>query len=258
MNIYPIQFVGAGPGDPELITVKGARALERADLVIYAGSLVPEAVLYWTPRDAEKVSSAGLHLEEIVSLMAARQEKGHRVVRLHSGDPSLYGAIAEQMHALDEYNIPYEQIPGVSAAFAAAASLRMEYTLPEVCQTLILTRAEGRTPVPETEHLRSLAQHQSSMAIYLSAGLADKVQAVLEESYGPDSQVAVVHKASHPDEQIISTTAKELAYRIQERGIKGQALIIAGPSLNSARNLHPASRLYDREFTHGYRQGEGQ
>uniref|UniRef100_UPI0025BF1D1B cobalt-precorrin-4/precorrin-4 C(11)-methyltransferase n=1 Tax=Desulfonatronospira sp. TaxID=1962951 RepID=UPI0025BF1D1B len=143
MTTYPIKFVGAGPGDPELITVKGSRALEQADLIIYAGSLVPEAVLHWAGHDARKISSANMHLEDIVDAMTKAHFNGLQVVRLHSGDPSLYGAIFEQINALEKARVPFEIIPGVTAAFAAAASLQIEYTLPEICQTLILTRAQG-------------------------------------------------------------------------------------------------------------------
>src|SRR6056297_3620668 len=165
MKTYPIQFVGAGPGDPDLITVKGRDALENADLLVYAGSLVPDAALRWAGQ-ARKENSAGMHLAEIIGIMAAAQQAGQKVARLHSGDPSLYGAISEQMAELDREQIPYEIIPGVTSAFAAAAALKIEYTLPEISQTLILTRMAGRTPVPEQEQLAVLAAHQASMAIY--------------------------------------------------------------------------------------------
>jgi precorrin-4/cobalt-precorrin-4 C11-methyltransferase len=172
-------FVGAGPGDPELITVKGQKALEQADLIIYAGSLVPEAVMKWSGETTEKINSASMHLTEIIDLIAGYVDRGKRVVRLHTGDPALYGAITEQMVALEKKSIPFSVIPGVTAAFAASAAMCMEYTLPEITQTLILTRMEGRTPVPEAEALEKLASHQASMAVYLSITLVDKVEAVL-------------------------------------------------------------------------------
>lgn len=254
MLTYPIQFVGAGPGDPELITVKGCRALESADLVVYAGSLVPEAALKWAVK-ARKENSAGMHLEEIVQTMVRAHQAGEKVVRLHTGDPSLYGAIAEQMALLDRMRIPYEVVPGVTAAFAAAAALKMEYTLPEVCQTLILTRMEGRTPVPEAERLELLAAHQASMAIYLSAGLAADVQPILMKHYGKNAPVAVVYRASHPDEKIIRTSANSLCSTMAENNISRHALIIVGKAVSCGIGEVSASKLYDRKFTHGYRNG---
>lgn len=255
MNKYPIQFVGAGPGDPELITVKGQKALQATDVVVYAGSLVPDAAVRWA-EGARKENSAGMHLEEIVGVMVEAYMAGEKVVRLHSGDPSLYGAIAEQMAELDRQAVPYGVIPGVTAAFAAAAALKLEYTRPEICQTLILTRMEGRTPVPEREHLASLAAHQASMAIYLSAGLVEKLQPVLVEHYGKDAAVAVVYRASQPDEQVIRTTAQQLAAVMAQKEISGQAVIIAGKAVAQPDEAFVASRLYDRGFSHGYRRGK--
>ena len=171
---HPVLFVGAGPGDPELITVKGQRALAEADLVVYTGSLVPEALLALDAADGPHgISSAALHLDEVIALLAAAHGEGLRVVRLHTGDPSLYGAIGEQMAELRRRAIPYAVVPGVTAAFAAAAALGIEFTLPEISQTLILTRMAGRTPVPEAERLEALAAHRASMAIYLSVDQAD-------------------------------------------------------------------------------------
>ena len=178
---YPVIFVGAGPGDPELITVKGQQALKSADLIVYAGSLVPEAVMKWAPKETHRVNSAGMHLDEIVDQMAEAYQSHQRVVRLHTGDPSLYGAIFEQMAELDKRTVAYRVVPGVTAAFAAAAAMGIEYTLPEVSQTLILTRMAGRTPVPEAEALSALAAHQASLVIYLSISLVDKVQAILSD-----------------------------------------------------------------------------
>jgi len=180
----PVLFVGAGPGDPELITVKGQKALMKADVVIYAGSLVPEELLQWTQPETTALSSASMNLEQIISAVVDARSAGKRVVRLHTGDPSLYGAIFEQMAELQKQGVPYKVIPGVTAAFAAAAALGIEYTLPEISQTLILTRMAGRTPVPEKENLASLASHQASMAIYLSISMIDEVAGILAGAYG--------------------------------------------------------------------------
>jgi len=258
---FPVLFVGAGPGDPELITVKGQRALAAAERIVYAGSLVPEAVLKWAPEGSRKVSSAGLHLDEIVAEMAAGYRSGERVVRLHTGDPSLYGAIFEQMAALEGQQIPCQVIPGVTAAFAAAASLGLEYTLPEVTQSLILTRMAGRTPVPEKEHLESLAAHGASMAIYLSVGLLADVQQVLQRTYGPEAACAVVFRASQPDQKVVRTTIADLKAAVEQAGITRQAVILVGPALDirlgrGAAGPGAVSKLYDPAFSHGYRRGK--
>ena len=251
----PVLFVGAGPGDPELITVKGQKALMAADMVVYAGSLVPEVVLKWMQPDSEAVNSASLNLEQIVAKISAAHGQGKRVVRLHTGDPSLYGAIFEQMVELQKRGIAYEVIPGVTAAFAAAASLGLEYTLPEVSQSLILTRMAGRTPVPERENLAALAGHQTSMAIYLSMSMVDEVAQVLADAYGENSSCAVVYRASQPDEKIIVTPLKELAERVRTEKITRQAVIIVGKILEvDAAHLTYKSKLYDKNFRHGYRK----
>jgi precorrin-4/cobalt-precorrin-4 C11-methyltransferase len=250
----PILFCGAGPGDPELITVKGQRALAEADLILFAGSLVPKALLQWAKPGAATLSSAGLHLDEIVTTMAEAWARGQRVVRLHTGDPSLYGAICEQMMHLEKKKIPYRVIPGVTAAFAAAASLGLEYTLPEISQTLILTRMAGRTPVPEKEALEKLAAHQASMAIYLSMGQIEAVSTILAEAYGKEAPAVIVYKASHPEEKIVVTTCAELAATAQREKITRTALIITGKVLSvGPRGLTTVSKLYDRHFAHGYR-----
>lgn len=254
---HPIIFAGAGPGDPELITVKAMKALERADLILYAGSLVPKAVLCWKGKATLTVSSAGMDLEQIIDAMAQAVESGRRVVRLHTGDPSLYGAIFEQIRELEKRGLPYRVIPGVTAAFAASASMGMEYTLPEVTQTLILTRMAGRTPVPETEDLDRLAAHQSSMAIYLSLGLVEKVQETLSKHYGKDSLCAIAYKVSHPEEHIMYTKIGTLALTCKEKGINRHALIIVGKAVEASQSNHELikSKLYDTGFSHGYRQG---
>jgi precorrin-4/cobalt-precorrin-4 C11-methyltransferase len=252
---HPVLFVGAGPGDPELITVKGRLALETADLVVYAGSLVPEELLSWTRPGTPAISSASLPLEEIVSTMVQAQRAGKRVVRLHTGDPSLYGAIFEQIAELDKLGIPFRIIPGVSAAFAAAAALGIEYTLPEIAQTLILTRAAGRTPVPESETLARLAAHRASMAIYLSMGQIEAVAATLAANYGEAAACAVVYKASQPGQIVIRTRLNELVAKVRAAGIKRQALVIVGRVLEvGPQDLKAKSKLYDKDFEHGFRK----
>lgn len=247
-------FVGAGPGDPELITVKGKRALEKADVIIYAGSLVPEAVLQWAREDAAWFNSASMHLEEIMDRIASAHRQGKRVVRLHTGDPSLYGAIFEQMAEMKQRNIAYQIVPGVTAAFAAAAALGIEYTLPELTQTLILTRMAGRTPVPEAENLESLARHTASMAIYLSVAMIDAVIETLQSAYGPDAIGAVVYRASQPEEKVMVAPLSDLAAQVREAQVKNQALIIVGPPVGLRHeNIQHASKLYDKSFSHGYR-----
>lgn len=253
---HPIIICGAGPGDPELITVKGQKALQNADLVLYAGSLVPKAVLTWAPPEAERISSADMDLDQIIDAMADAYHAGRQVVRLHTGDPSLYGAIMEQMDELRARNIPYCLIPGVTAAFAAAAAMGIEYTIPEVTQTLILTRMEGRTPVPEAERLAALAQHRSSMVIYLSMALIREVARILADAYGPEAPCAVAYRVSHPDERIIRTTLAGLVDTVRAAGIDRHAVIMVGPAMDDSRALGGLrSKLYDRKFSHGYRAG---
>ncbi|MBI4797748.1 MAG: precorrin-4 C(11)-methyltransferase [Desulfarculus sp.] len=259
-ELHPVLFVGAGPGDPELITVAGRRALEQADLVVYAGSLVSTAMLGWCRPSARAVDSAGLALTEIIEQLTAGQRQGLKVVRLHTGDPSLYGALREQLDALEGLGVPWRIIPGVTAAFAAAAGLGLEYTLPEVCQSLIITRAPGRTPVPAGEDLAALAAHGASLAIYLSAGQGPGVSQALCSALGPAAPVAVVYRASWPDEQVLWTTAQDLPQDLERAGLKRQALILAGPAVaaRAAGRSGPASRLYDAGFSHGYRAGRDQ
>jgi precorrin-4 C11-methyltransferase len=253
--LKPVIFAGAGPGDPELITVKGQRALADADLVIYTGSLVPEAVLKWSKPETKVLNSASMHLEEIIDEIEKVYKKGKQVVRLHTGDPSLYGAIFEQMAKLDKKSIPCKVIPGVTAAFAAAAAMGIEYTLPEVSQTLILTRMAGRTPVPETEALELLAGHKTSMAIYLSISMVDKVARVLEKAYGKDATCAVVYCVSQPEEKIIFTSPGELPEIVRKEKITRQALIIVGKVLDIGKHKEKyKSKLYDKNFSHGFRK----
>jgi len=255
---HPVIFVGAGPGDPELITVKGQKALAQADLVLYAGSLVNPAVLKWARPTAELIDTAGLNLEEILGRIMAGQRQGQRVVRVHSGDPALYGAIQEQLEVLEREAIPCGVIPGVSAAFAAAAALAQELTLPEVTQTVIFTRAAGRTPVPEKEALPDLAQHGATLVIYLSIKLIDTVVAELTPAYGPETPVVVAYRVSWPDQQMIRGTLATIADLVKASGIERQALILVGPALGAREGgLKARSKLYDQSFTHGFRAGGG-
>jgi precorrin-4/cobalt-precorrin-4 C11-methyltransferase len=244
-----IFFVGAGSGDPEFITLKGYRLLQEADLIVYAGSLVNEKILDYTRPGSRLVNSAPLDLEEIMQVMMEAHAQGDQVVRLHTGDPSLYGAIGEQMAILEQEQIPFQVIPGVSSFLAAAASLKKEYTIPDGTQTLIITRLEGRTPVPTAEKLGSLAAHGASMAIFLSIGMIDRVVTELLLEYAPDTPVAVVEKASWPEERIIQGALQDLPALIREAGIKKTALILVGKFLIDSGQ----SKLYDKEFTHEYR-----
>lgn len=251
---HPIIFCGAGPGHPDLITVKGMKALEKADIVLYAGSLVPEALLVWAPDKCRNVSSAGMDLAQIVSTMAAAYHEGLKVVRLHTGDPSLYGAIREQMEELRDRDIPYQVIPGVTAAFAAAASLGIEYTVPDQTQTLILTRMAGRTPVPESENLETLARHGASMVIYLSMALIQKVAEILTKTYGAAAKCAVAYRVSHPEEKIITTRIDQLVHEAQSNDIDRLAVIMVGPAMDDPASADILrSKLYDKGFSHGYR-----
>lgn len=247
-------FVGAGPGDPELITVKGSRALEKADRVIYAGSLVNPALLEICRSGTPIHDSAHLTLEEVVALMYEGTMQGETIVRLHTGDPSMYGAIKEQFDHLDKENIPYTVIPGVSSVFAAAAAIRREFTLPEISQTLILTRLAGRTPVPESEALAKLAKHQASMAIFLSVQDMGSVVKALLEGYPATTPIAVVSKASWPDEEIVMGTLETIEEKVKTAGIRKQAQILVGDFLDPA-NGYARSKLYDPTFTHEYRKG---
>jgi precorrin-4/cobalt-precorrin-4 C11-methyltransferase len=245
-----IEIVGAGPGDPELLTLRAKRLLETADLVVWAGSLVNPAILEFAKPGAELVDSSSLTLEEIVARMAAAHQAGLRVVRLHTGDPSLYGAIAEQIRFLAERKIPCRITPGVSSFLAAAAALGIEYTVPGLTQTIILTRIEGRTPVPEREALAHLAEHDSSLCIFLSVAQLEQVVTELLAVLPPETPVAVVEKASWPEEKIISGCLEDITVRVRKAGITKTALIIVGQCLEAPATR---SRLYDGDFHHEYR-----
>lgn len=246
-----VHFVGAGPGACDLITVRGMNRIKEADVIIYAGSLVNPGLLSYAKADCKIYNSAHMTLDAVVDVMREAEAAGKGTVRLHTGDPSVYGAIREQMDLLDEYGIAYDVCPGVSAVFGAAASLACEYTLPGVTQTLILTRAEGKTPVPEKENLRSLAAHRASLVLYLSSGLARKVrQELLIGGYAEDTPVAVVYKATWPEEKIIRTTLAKLPEDMEAAGITKTALIIVSPALGS---IYEKSKLYDAAFATEYR-----
>lgn len=247
-----ITIVGAGPGDPKLITLMGLEKLQEADIVIYAGSLVNPELLNYCKEDVEIHNSAYMALDEVLEVILAGVKENKKVVRLHTGDPSMYGAIQEQIKPLNAEGIEVEIIPGVSSVFAAAAALNLEYTLPDVSQTLILTRMEGRTPVPEKEKLHMLAQHQTTMAIFLSVGMIEDVVAeLLKGGYSQDTPIAVVQKASWPDQKEVVGTMADIAQKVKEADITKTALIIVGDVLKKEYSL---SKLYDPSFTTEYRK----
>ncbi|MDR2422245.1 MAG: precorrin-4 C(11)-methyltransferase [Deltaproteobacteria bacterium] len=253
----PVLFVGAGPGDPDLITVAGRKALLAADLVVVAGSLVNPAIHADLKAEAKLIDSAPLALPEIVGHLIQGYRDGLAVVRLHTGDPSLYGAIHEQMALLKEAGVPYKAIPGVTSALAAAAALAMEWTIPEVTQTLILTRAAGRTPTPAGESLEALAAHRASMAIYLSAAQGAEVGRILAAAYGPSAPVALCYRVSWPDEKIVWATAATLAEALARESLDRHVLMLAGPAVEARQTggEAPKSRLYDPDFRHIRRPG---
>ena len=245
-----VYILGAGPGDPDLITVRGQRLLEQADVVVYANSLVPQQVLDWTRPDAEKVGTANLTLETILPLMIDRVTAGKSVVRLHSGDPSLYSAIHEQMQALTSAAIPFEVIPGISAFQAAAAKLNAELTIPGLVQSIILTRISGRTQVPDTEELSSLAAHKTSLCLYLSARHVAESQTQLLQHYAPETPVAICFRVGWPDEQIWVAPLTEMTAITQRENLIRTTLYIVSPALQGAA---VRSRLYNPDHTHLFR-----
>jgi precorrin-4/cobalt-precorrin-4 C11-methyltransferase len=247
-----ISFVGAGPGDVDLITVKGRRLIEKADIIIYAGSLVSCRHLDFCKDGCMKYDSSKMTLEEIMDVMKKGWDEGKNIVRLHTGDPTLYGAIKEQMDRLDELDIEYEVIPGVSSFTVSCAAIRCEFTLPNVSQTVIITRLEGRTSVPESESLELLASHKASMAIFLSVGNIDNVVEKLKEGYGrSDVPAAVIYKATWEDQKIIRGTLDDIADKVKCEGIKNFAQILVGDFINGK---YGRSRLYDPSFSHSFRK----
>ncbi len=249
-----VYIVGAGPGDPDLLTVRGQKLLAAADVILYADSLVPRQMLAVARADAEIVQTANKTLEEILPLMLARVGEGKSVVRLHSGDPSLYGAVHEQMQALALAQIPFEVVPGISAFQAAAASLKVELTVPGLVQTIILTRISGRTQVPETEELAALAAHRASLCLYLSARHVQEAQEKLLQAYPPETPVAVCFRLGWPDEQIWTVPLTEMAATTQQQELIRTTLYLVSPALQLAPGDQPArSRLYNPEHSHLFR-----
>lgn len=248
-----VHFVGAGSGAADLITIRGARLLEQADVVIYAGSLVNPELLQYTRKDCIIYNSAEMTLEDVLTVILAAEAEGKNTVRLHTGDPSIYGAVREQFDELDRHGIPYDVCPGVSSFCGAAASLKAEYTLPDVSQTVIITRESGKTSVPALESIQSLAAHQASMILFLSTSLSEKLeQDLLAGGYDPKTPAAIVYKATWPDEKIYRCTVGTLHKTVIENHLRKTALIIVGNCLGE--NLS-RSQLYDPEFTTEFRKG---
>lgn len=249
-----VHFVGAGPGAVDLITLRGKALLEKADLVIYAGSLVNPLLLGYCSEDCRIYNSAKLSLEQVLELIYEAEKEGKETVRLHTGDPSLYGAIREQMDALKEKDIAYDLTPGVSSFCGAAAAAEAEYTLPGISQTVIITRMAGRTPVPEKEAMAELAKHGASMAIFLSAGLLEQVEeALLQGAYTEETPCAIVYKATWPEERVCYTSLGSLSKCAKENQITHTALILVGEFLGAS---YERSKLYDPSFTTGFREAE--
>ena len=247
-----IYIIGAGPGDPTLLTLRAADLIARCPLILYTGSLVPREVIARARPDARVLDSASMTLDEIVALLAEAHAAGQDVARVHTGDPSIFGSTGEQMRRLDELGIPFEIVPGVSSFSAAAAALGRELTLPELSQTVILTRAEGRTPMPAGEKLEDLGRHGATLALFLSITLLEDVVAALTPSYGADCPVAVVHKASCPDQKIVTGTLADIRARVKAAGIRTQSMIFVGRVLTSTD--FASSRLYDPDFSHRHRK----
>ncbi|MFZ7120687.1 MAG: precorrin-4 C(11)-methyltransferase [Eubacteriaceae bacterium] len=248
-----VYFIGAGPGDPELITIKGKNIIEKSDVVIYAGSLVNPKVLEYCKKNVDIYNSASMNLEEVLEVIVKAVSNGKDVARVHTGDPSIYGAIREQIDYLEKENIICKVIPGVSSFTASAATLKKEFTLPDVSQTIICTRLEGRTPVPEDESLEKLASHKTSMAIFLSVQMIEDVINKLLIHYPSTTPIAVIQKASWPDEKIVLGTLEDIALKVKEENITKTAQILVGDFLG---NKYELSKLYDKNFTHMYRVGK--
>jgi len=250
-----ILFVGAGPGDPELLTLKAARLLQTCQCCVYAGSLVSPKVVALVPAEAEKYDSAGMTLEETTAVCLRARDRGIDVIRLHTGDPSIYGAIREQMIELDKLGIAYEVVPGVSSFQAAAAALKTELTAPEVSQAIVLTRTGGRTPMPADQELEHMAQTHATLCIFLSVHNMAAVAQTLADHYGADCPIAVVYRASWPDQQIVQGTLSDIAAKVAAAGIDKTAMIIVGRALERRGEV---SRLYNSAFSHGYRKATEQ
>ncbi len=248
-----IYFIGAGPGDPDLITIKGKKIIDESDVIIYAGSLVNEQVLQGRKEGSVVFNSASMTLEEVIEVIDKSIKEGKKVARVHTGDPSIYGAIREQIDALEKLGIDSEVIPGVSSFVASAAAIKKEFTLPNVSQTIICTRLEGRTKVPARESLESLASHKASMAIFLSVQMIDQVADRLKEHYGEATPVAVIQKASWEDQKIVIGNLSNIAEKVKAEGITKTAQILVGDFLGDEYEL---SKLYDKNFSHEYRSAK--
>jgi len=248
-----VYFVGAGPGDIDLITVKGRKILSLADVVIYAGSLVNKEHLTYCKEGVSIYNSASMNLNQVIDVIKKANLENKKVVRLHTGDPSIYGAIKEQMDELDKFDIDYEIIPGVSSFTAAAAVIKKEFTLPNVTQTVILTRIEGRTPVPEREKIKNLAKIGASMALFLSVTMIDKVVEELKLGYGKNVPVAVIYKATWTDEKIIIGTLDNISEKVKNEKVERTAQILVGDFIDCE---YEKSLLYDESFTHMFREGK--
>ncbi|MDY2589483.1 MAG: precorrin-4 C(11)-methyltransferase [Agathobacter sp.] len=248
-----VHFVGAGSGAVDLITVRGKKLLEKADVIIYAGSLVNPELLDYAKEDCIILNSATMTLDEVIDVMKKADEENKDIVRLHTGEPSIYGAVREQMDELDKLGISYDSCPGVSACFGAASILNLEYTLPEVSQSLIITRMEGRTSVPEMESIESFAAHQASMAIYLSAGMLDELgRRLIKGGYREDTPAALIYKATWPDEKAFVCTVATLAKTAQENNITKTAIVLVGDVI--AHQKYEKSRLYAPDFETEFRK----
>lgn len=251
MTVY---FIGAGPGDPELITVKGQRLIHSCPLVIYTGSLVPLEVMAGCPESTTIIDSSGKTLDELIEMMVSAHKEGKDIARVHTGDPMIYGSTQEQMRRLTEHGVPYDVIPGVSSFSAAAAAIKQELTLPELSQTIILSRASGRTSVPEKEQLPQLGAIGGTLCLFLSINLLVKVTRELIPHYGEDCPVVVVHKASMPEQVIVRGTLADITRKVKEQGIKSQSMIIIGHVIG--HEDFADSRLYASDFSHGYRRAD--
>jgi precorrin-4/cobalt-precorrin-4 C11-methyltransferase len=248
-----VYFIGAGPGDPELITIKGKKVLDEADVVIYAGSLVNPELLKGLK--AEIHDSAKMNLDETSEIIKESVRAGKVVARLHTGDTAFYSAISEQIERLREFGIEYEVIPGVSSAMAGAAILGQELTIPEISQTVIFTRLEGRTPVPEKERLGDLARHGTTMVIFLSVAMVEQVREELLQGYPEETPVVVVERATWPSQKVVRGILKDVVTMVKTEGIKKTALIYVGEALRASKeSLGKESKLYDKDFKHGYRE----
>ncbi len=248
-----IYFVGAGCGAADLITVRGMNLLKEADVIVYAGSLVNPQLLDYASDGCQIYNSATMTLDEVMDVMVKATEEGKKVVRLHTGEPSIYGAVQEQMYVLDERGLSYESCPGVSACFGAAASLNLEYTLPEISQSLIITRMEGRTPVPKKESIESFAAHGASMAIYLSSGMMEELsKRLIDGGYSSDTPAAIVYKASWPEEKKFICTVGTIAETADANGIKNLAVVLVGDVIS--KSGYALSKLYSADFETGFRK----